>query len=104
MPFADAAAALTALSKASGASTVAPLICPRAAIAVSAAASIVADILGLTVSTAASTATLGRSLPSRCSRSTAFWQMSRLCSSVGAMFTAASVTMSGFAYVGTSIP
>ncbi|ABA53469.1 hypothetical protein BURPS1710b_A1059 [Burkholderia pseudomallei 1710b] len=103
MPFDIAATALTALSNASGPSTIAPAICPRAAITVSAAASSVDGIFGLTVSTAASTATRGRSTPSTCSRSTAFWQMSRFCSSVGAMLIAASVMRSGFGYAGTSI-
>ena len=48
----------------------------------------------LTVSTAARIATFGFSTPSDIARSIAFWQMSTLSSSVGAMLIAASVTMS----------
>jgi hypothetical protein len=84
-----------ALSKASGPSTRAPVIWWRVAITVSAAASRVEGMAGLTVSTAASTATCGRGTPITCSRSMAFWQMSRLCASVGAMLMAASVMTSG---------
>ena len=54
----------------------------------------VAGIFELTVSTAARIATFGRSTPSEMARSMAFWQMSTLSSSVGAMLIAASVTIS----------
>ena len=59
-----------------------------------AAASIVAGIFEVTVSTAARIATFGCSTPSDTARSIAFWQMSTLSSSVGAMLIAASVTIS----------
>ena len=65
------------------------MICPRSAILQSAAASIVAGILELTVSTAARIATFGLSTPRDTARSMAFWQMSTLSSSVGAMLIAA---------------
>ena len=52
-------------------------------------------ILEVTVSTAASTATSGSFIPSLSSRSTAFWQMSHFCSSVGRILIAASVTKRG---------
>lgn len=94
MPLIFAASLLMALSKAIGPSRIAPLTCPRSAILQSAAASIVAGIFEVTVSTAASIATFGRSTPKDAARSTAFWQMSALSSSVGAMLIAASVTSS----------
>src|SRR5262245_66686584 len=103
MPFVVAASLLIALSNAGGPSTIPPLICPRSAILHSAAASRVAGILELTVSTAARIATLGVLTPSAIARSIAFWQMSTLSSSVGAMLIAASVTRSALWYVGTSM-
>ena len=54
-----------ALSNASGPSSMPPVICPRSAILHSAAASIVAGIFELTVSTAARIATFGCSTPER---------------------------------------
>ena len=72
IPFSAAAAGLTALSKASGPSTRPPVIWPRSAILHSAAASSVERILGLTVSTAESTATRGVSMPITWARSMAF--------------------------------
>ena len=83
-----------ALSNASGPSSMPPVICPRSAILQSAAASIVAGILEVTVSTAARMATFGVLTPREIARSMAFWQMSTLSSSVGAMLIAASVTIS----------
>ena len=94
MPFIFAASRLMALSNASGPSSRPPLICPRSAILHSAAASSVAGIFEFTVSTAARIATFGRSTPNVRARSIAFWQMSTLSSSVGAMLIAASVTIS----------
>ena len=94
MPLIRAASLLIALSNASGPSSMPPVICPRSAILHSAAASIVAGIFELTVSTAARIATFGVFTPSVIARSMAFWQMSTLSSSVGAMLIAASVTMS----------
>ena len=94
MPLIRAASVLMALSNASGPSRMPPVICPRSAILHSAAASIVAGIFELTVSTAARIATFGRATPSDTARSIAFWQMSTLSSSVGAMLIAASVTIS----------
>ena len=73
----------------------APVICPRSAILHSAAASIVEGIFVVTVSTAERMATLGIGRPRLCARSIAFWQISRLSSSVGAMLIAASVMISG---------
>ena len=70
------------------------MIWPRSAILHSAAASSVAGIFDVTVSTAARIATFGRARPSEMARSIAFWQMSTLSSSVGAMLIAASVTIS----------
>ena len=64
------------------------MICPRSAILQSAAASSVAGIFEFTVSTAARIATFGRSTPNVRARSIAFWQMSTLSSSVGAMLIA----------------
>ena len=63
--FDSAASLLIALSKARGPSRIPPLICPRSAILQSAAASIVAGIFEVTVSTAARIATLGFSDPAR---------------------------------------
>ena len=94
MPLMSAASRLIALSNASGPSSTPPLIWPRSAILQSAAASSVAGILEFTVSTAARIATFGRSTPNDCARSIAFWTMSTLSSSVGAMLIAASVTIS----------
>ena len=88
-----AASALIALSKASGPSRIPPVICPWSAILQSAAASIVAGILRLTVSIAARIATFGFARPSDAVKSIAFWMMWTLSSSVGAMLIAASVTM-----------
>ena len=98
MPFSFADAALMALSKASGPSMMASVICPLSAILQSAAASIVAIIFGLTVSTAASTPTFGRlSNPNTTRhRSTAFWTISALSARSGTILTAASVMMNGF--------
>ena len=93
IPLILAASLLIALSNASGPSSRPPVICPRSAILQSAAASIVAGIFELTVSTAARIATFGVSTPSDIARSIAFWQMSTLSSSVGAMLMAASVTI-----------
>ena len=95
MPLVRAAAADTALSKASGPSTTAPAIWPRSAILHSAAASSVAGMFGLTVSTAARMATRGRATPNACARSTALRTMSAFSGSVGAMLIAASVMMNG---------
>ncbi len=64
MPLIRAASALIALSNASGPSRSAPVICPRSAILHSAAASSVAGIFDVTVSTAARIATFGRARPS----------------------------------------
>src|SRR6187399_1698271 len=69
MPLVCAASLLMALSNASGPSIRPPLICPRSAILHSAAASSVAGILEVTVSTAASTATFGRAMASDIARS-----------------------------------
>ena len=94
MPFTRAASLLIALSKASGPSSMPPLICPRSAILHRHAASIVAGILDVTVSTAARIATFGRFTSNEIARSIAFWQMSALSSSAGVMLIAASVTIS----------
>jgi hypothetical protein len=94
IPLIRAASLLIALSNASKPSRMPPVICPRSAILHSAAASSVACIFELTVSTAARIATLGLARPSEVARSMAFWQMWTLSSSVGAMLMAASVTMS----------
>ena len=59
-------------------------------------AAIVAGIAVFTVSTAASTATLGIGTPSARTSSAAFSRMSALAIRSGAMFMAASVTKSGF--------
>jgi hypothetical protein len=77
-----------------GPSRIPPLICPRSAILHSAAASMVAGIFDVTVSTAARIATFGLSRPREAERSIAFWQISALSSSAGKMLIAASVTMS----------
>ena len=71
------------------------MIWPRSAILHSAAASMVDGTFGLTVSIADRIATRTSALPSACARSIAFWTMWTLSSSVGAMLTAASVTISG---------
>ena len=92
MPFTFAASLLMALSNANGPSRMPPVICPRSAILQSAAASMVAGIFDVTVSTAARIATFGAFTPRDSARSMAFWQMSTLSSSVGAMLMAASVT------------
>ena len=63
MPFVRAAASEIALSNASGPSRMPPVICPRSAILHSAAASSVAGIFGLTVSTAERIATFGVAIP-----------------------------------------
>ena len=68
-----------------------PVICPRSAILHSAAASRVDLILGFTVSTAESSATLGSGIPSAWARSMAFCTMCTLSSSSGTMLMAASV-------------
>ena len=60
-----AAARLMALSKASGPSSTAPVICPRSAILQSAAASSVPGIFGFTVSTAERMATFGARIAQR---------------------------------------
>src|SRR5262245_51961107 len=79
-----------------------PEIWPRSAILQSVAASIVAGILGLIVSTAASTATFGAGFPSQRARSIAFWQISRFSESPGAMLIIVSVMNNGLGYVGIS--
>ena len=84
-----------ALSKANGPSSRPPVIWPRSAILHSAAASSVAAIVGLTVSTAARIATLGSRTPITCASSMALRMMSAFCSRVGAILIAASVTMNG---------
>ena len=89
-----AASRLMALSKASGPSISPPVIWPRSAILHSMAASTVACMSGLTVSTAARMATLGSGTPSTCANSIAFCTMSAFSRTVGAMLTAASVTNS----------
>ena len=93
IPFVRAASLLIALSKARGPSRRPPVICLRSAILHNAAASRVAGIFEVTVSTAARIATFGRSTPRETARSIAFWQMSTLSSRVGAMLIAASVTI-----------
>ncbi len=70
------------------------MIWPRSAILQRQAASVVAGIFEVTVSTAARIASFGFATPSDTTRSIAFWQMSTLSSSVGAMLMAASVTTS----------
>ena len=76
------------------------MIWPRSAILHSAPASIVDGTFGLTVSIADRIATRTSGTRSACARSIAFWMMSTLSSSVGAMLTAASVTISVSAYDG----
>ena len=100
--LAAAASALIALSKASGPSTMPPWIWPRSAIFARAAASIVAGCFGVTSSTAASTASFGRSIPKARHRSMALRAISALVSRSGSMLIAASVTTSGLWYSGTS--
>ena len=85
---------LIALSSASGPSRIAPVIWPRSAILQSAAASIVDGMFGFTVSVAERMATRTSANLSAVARSIAFWMMSTLAASVGAMLTAASVTIS----------
>ena len=58
---------------------------------------------GLTVSIADRIATLGSAMPSAWARSIAFWTMCTLSSSVGKMFTAASVMMTTRSIAGTSM-
>ncbi len=70
------------------------MIWPRSAILQSAAASTVAGMRGVTVSTAASSATRGSSIPMAAARRSALRTMSALSSRSGAMFTAASVMIS----------
>ena len=98
-----AAVRLIALSNASGPSRIPPVIWPRSAILHNAAASMVDRMSGLTVSIAERIATLGDSRPRVRARSIAFWTMSILSRSVGAMFTAASVMISACSMAGTSI-
>src|SRR5476649_2310246 len=95
MPLTRAAAAETALSKASGPSSTAPVIWPRSAILHSAAASSVAAMRGLMVSTAARMATRGVATPMACASSMALRTMSALSARLGAMLMAASVRMKG---------
>src|SRR6266446_5634944 len=98
-----AASSLIALSSANGPSRIAPVIWPRSAILHNAAASTVDGTLGLTVSIADRIATRTSSNRSAWPRSIAFCTMSTLASRSGAMFTAASVTISGSLWPGTSI-
>ncbi len=79
------------------------MIWPRSAILHNAAASRVEGTFGLTVSIADTIATRTTSIPKEWARSMAFWTMSRFSSSVGAMLIAASVTMRGSSWPGTSI-
>ena len=92
MPLCSAAICDTALSKASGPSTIQSLICPRRFICVNIAASIVACIAGFTTSTAAIGATFGKSIPIARATSTVFCIIAAFCVTSGAMFIAASVT------------
>src|SRR5258705_6058591 len=93
MPLMRAASRSIALSKASGPSSSAPVICLRSAILHSAAASMVDGIFDVTVSTADRIATRGIvPKPAWLKRSTAFWMMSHLTSRSGKMLIAASVT------------
>jgi hypothetical protein len=89
-----AASGLMALSRASGPSSSAPVICPRSAILHSAAASKVDGTSGFTVSIAERIATRTSVAPRSRLRSIAFWTMSTFSLSVGAMLIAASVTIS----------
>src|SRR5580704_10556641 len=98
-----AASRLMALSSASGPSSTAPVICPRSAILQSAAASTVDGTLGLTCSMALRMATRTPTTPMAWARSIAFCTISTLSSSVGAMFTAASLMISASGWLGTSI-
>ena len=98
-----AAPRLMALSRARGPSSTAPVICPRSAILQRAAASSVEINFGLTVSIADRIATRTVSTPSARARSMAFCVMSRFSSSEGAMLTAASVTIRGVGWLGTSM-
>ena len=101
--FVAAASSLIALSSANGPSTAAPVICPRSAILLRAAASSDDGTLGLTVSIAERIATRTSGTFSAVARSIAFCTMSILSSSVGAMLTAASVIISGSGWPGTSM-
>ena len=94
MPLVLAATMDTALSNASGPSRMPPLIWPRSAILHSDAASMVARIFAVTVSTAARIATLGSGTPRIWARSIAFCTMSTLSSRVGSILIAASVMSS----------
>jgi len=96
MPLVLAATMEMALSKASGPSSTPPVIWPRSAILHRAAASSVARIFGVTVSTAARIATFGSTMPSTIARSMALRTMSALHSRSGSMLIAASVMSSGF--------
>ena len=98
-----AASGLIALSSASGPSRTAPVIWPRSAILHRAAASIVEGTFAVTVSIALRIATRTSSTPIACARSIAFWMMSTFASRSGAMLTAASVTISGSGWPGTSM-
>ena len=80
-----------------------PTIWPRSAILHKAAASIVEGTFGLTVSIAERIATRTSSNRSACARSIAFCTISTFTARSGAMFTAASVTISGSLWPGTSI-
>ena len=80
-----------------------PVICPRSAILHKAAASMVDGTWGFTVSIAERMATLGSCRPSATARSIAFCTIWTLSSSVGKMFTAASVMMTTRSISGTSM-
>src|SRR5271170_3521519 len=97
-PLICAASIDIATSKASGSSTRAPVICPRCAILLRAAASNVPGIAGLMVSTAESTPTYGRSTPRICARSIAFCAISRLSIELGAILTTQSAINRGLEY------
>ena len=94
MPLICAASLLIALSNASGPSSRPPVIWPRSAILHSAAASIVAGIFDVDRLDGGEDRDLRlRRRRASIARSIAFWQMSTLSSSVGAMLIAASVTI-----------
>src|SRR5450830_1933439 len=93
-PLMAAARSEMALSSARGPSTTHPLICPRSHIRTMIAASSVHGILSVTVSTAASTATLGFSYPSLWYTPTVFLMASTFSSSVGAIRMPPSTTAS----------
>ena len=103
MPLIRAASGSMALSKASGPSSIPPVIWPRSAILQSAAASMVEGIFVVTVSTADRMATRGVPRPMPTQRSMAFWTMSRLTSRSGKMLIAASVMNSVSGWPGTSM-